>query len=79
MSEDEALLDSGFGARKSYILGQDRNGPLCSSFVVPGLRESFECLLQFAGGGRVRAVTLGDEGFVSLCGHDSTWVEMKRQ
>jgi hypothetical protein len=74
-----AILIENVGTRNSYILGQDRNGPLCSSFVVPGLRESFERLLQFAGEGRVGAVTIGDEGFVSLCGHDSTWVEMKRQ
>jgi hypothetical protein len=41
MSQDEALLDSGLGARKSYVLWQARNGQLCSSFaVMEGLRPA---------------------------------------
>jgi hypothetical protein len=33
MPENEAFLDSGFGAHKSYVLGLARNCPLCSSFA----------------------------------------------
>ena len=35
MPEDEALLDIGLGAHKSYVFGRSRNTPLCSSLVIP--------------------------------------------